>query len=177
MNKLLSILPFFILQACNSPEVKTSANTYFDTAQFVESEIEALSQQSLSAKKIVSLGSNTETVFIENVTPEFLLQEFMLLKEANFNKGALLGRYSADTLFNQNNIYKYTALDKKLRTQRLIFEEDVFIEIVVQSKNFMNSYEKEFLYKKGTFIGVKGWQKSLFEDTLHFNIEVILLPN
>lgn len=177
MNKLFILLLLLAVISCKPDEKNISKiNPYFDTAEFVKKEIDIFANQNIKAKKTISYNEKSETKLLENISKEMWEAEFMLLKDANFNKPALLGFYSIDTTQNESNtIYKYKALNNNLRTQYLTFSENDFIEVVIEKANLMNSYKKTFIYKNHSFIGIQGWEKSLFGDTIFFYTEVVFL--
>jgi hypothetical protein len=178
MNKLIILILLLATIACKTDESNfKKIDPYFDTAEFVKNEIEQLSSQNFSAKKTILFNEVEETQLLENITKEMWQNEFMMLKDANFNKPALLGFYQVDTIqTNGETILQYTAINKKLQTQSLKIAENNFIETTIAKNNFMNSYEKTFIYKNQSFIGMQGWSKSLFEDTIFFYTEVTFSP-
>lgn len=174
MNKFLLILSLIGFLACNAPDTKIDgANYYFDTKVFAEKETERLFEKNVSFNKTIQLRDETEKITKIEGTQDNLEREFLIIKEANINKPSFLGKYSVDTLFfthpiteSQTQLLVYETDDSKMTTKSIEFSKGDFLKIKMANSNFMSSYEKEVYYKVGKFIELKGWQKSLFEDTL-----------
>lgn len=174
MNKWILFLCFLNLIACNPPNTAIDgANYYFDTRLYAEKEIERLLEKGVIFDKTVQLKDQSEKITKIEGVKENLEREFLIIKDANINKTSFLGKYSADTLFLNHPIKEvetqllvYETDNPKLTTKSLEYSEGDFLKIRLSNSNFMSSYEKEVYYKIDNFIEIKGWQKSLFEDTL-----------
>lgn len=174
MNKFLLFIGLIGFLACNAPDTKIDgANYYFDTKVFAEKQIEKLFSKDVSFDKTIQLRDQKEKITQIEGNKENLEREFLILKEANINKPSFLGKYTADTLYlthpiteTQTELLVYETDDSKMTTKSVEFSKGDFLKIRIANSNFMSSYEKEVYYKVGEYIEMKGWQKSLFEDTL-----------
>ena len=174
MNKFSLFFILISFLACNAPDVKIDGESYyFDTKIFAEKETEKLLNKGISFDKSIQLREKTEKITQIKGTKENLERELLIIKEANINKASFLGKYTADTLFLthpitevQTELLVYETDDSKMTTKSVEYSKGDFLKIKMANSNFMSSYEKEIYYKVGEFIEMKGWQKSLFEDTL-----------
>ena len=84
----------------------------------MEDEKKWMVNDKISLTKILSLNGETDTLYVQQ--PDFEL-ELDVFINADINKPALSDKYSVDSIFRSDKLYKitYTAKDEKLKTRKL----------------------------------------------------------
>ena len=118
-----SILIYFLFTLVFSCSQKGEVNnqpssTFFSMLDFMENEKKWMVNDKISLTKILSLNGETDTLFVEQ--PDFELELDVFIK-ADINRPALSDKYSVDSIFRSDKLYKitYTAKDEKLKTRKL----------------------------------------------------------
>lgn len=100
---------------------------------FMEREIKWLINDKISLTKILSLNGKSDTLNVKY--PDFEL-ELDVFKNADINKPALSDKYTVDSIFSSDKLYKirYTAKSDKLKIRKLSVQFDgqnkvVFVDI------------------------------------------------
>lgn len=175
--------------SCNTDNRSVEIIQYFDTEVFVNNEIKELSKKTIRATKEISLNGEKEIVVDIEVDSAFLYREFKLLRDANINKSALLGKYQLDTFWfiDPINLEDHIGLEysiakedmSKLKTKSITIFTDDFkkmdtsLSINMKSNNFMHSYVKYCRYHKDKYILIEAWEKTLFQDTIFYETKLI----
>lgn len=163
--------------SCQQENKNTSVLSYFDTALFVQDEMNSVLSKNYAAEKTIALQSEKEFLTIEKIDTAFLNNELKLLKAGNINKPALLGFFAVDT--STPNEIKYTRKsNSKSKTKFLKISyneanEPETINMILTKQNFMHAYRKEVLYSSEKEITVSAWEKTLFQDTLFYNTKLV----
>jgi len=116
---LISLLFIVVFSCANNGEVNNQpSSTFFSMIDFMEAEKKWMVNDKISLTKILSLNGETDTLYVNQ--PDFEL-ELDVFINADINKPALSDKYSVDSIFRSDKLYKitYTAKDEKLKTRKL----------------------------------------------------------
>ncbi|MFO0468332.1 MAG: hypothetical protein ACK5ZX_03385 [Bacteroidota bacterium] len=119
-RSILIFLLFIVVFSCsNNGKVNNQpSSSFFSMIDFMEDEKKWMVNDKISLIKILSLNGETDTIYVEQ--PDFEL-ELDVFINADINKPALSDKYSVDSIFRSEKLYKitYTAKDEKLKTRKL----------------------------------------------------------
>lgn len=119
-RSILIFLLFIVVFSCsNNGKVNNQpSSSFFSMIDFMEDEKNWMVNDKISLIKILSLNGETDTIYVEQ--PDFEL-ELDVFINADINKPALSDKYSVDSIFRSEKLYKitYTAKDEKLKTRKL----------------------------------------------------------
>jgi hypothetical protein len=140
-----------ILVGCSSPQAPESqAETgYFDLAEWVEEQVEALAGQSFTLKKEVKYKNTSDMItrLGTELDSTFWLKELQLVSEANINRPALTRAYKMDSTTHRGiKEVTYQAIDPTLKTQRVTvaYKATEITQVTVETvtKNSLFSMER-----------------------------------
>ena len=119
-RSILISLFFMLVFSCSQKEEMNSQlpSSFFSMIDFMEDEKKWMVNDKISLTKILSLNGETDTLYVQQ--PDFEL-ELDVFINADINKPALSDKYSVDSIFRSDKLYKitYTAKDEKLKTRKL----------------------------------------------------------
>lgn len=181
MKKLILYIVVLFGISCQKTAKDINILAYFDTEDFVKTEINEILDQNFSAEKQIELNGKTERLKIEELDSLFLKNEFKILKSGNINKPALLGFYRVDSSSLDQSSWKVInysfAEGSKSNTKQLKIVSDENndtkeVYLVLAKENFMHAYYKEVNYISKEELTVKAWEKTMFKDTLFYNTKL-----
>jgi hypothetical protein len=126
---------FTLLFSCSQKgEVNNQpSSSFFSMIDFMEEEKKWMVNNKISLTKILSLNGETDTLYMEQ--PNFASELDVFIK-SDINRPALSDKYSLDSIFSSDKLYKitYKAKDEKMTTRKLSVQVDnqnkvVFIDI------------------------------------------------
>ena len=177
---LLYILIIFLIYSCGNttaskPTEDIPTLDYFDLKGFIKSEIARLSQKS-SFSKTAYVNGDKETNKFNKINLQNELKPF---SDSDINKPSWIGKYNADSTFNEKNelirLY-YQAKDDKLKTKTLAidFIENDVSKITIEnatSSSVANTFQTLIYHSNKGFSIESKQDVSLMEEN-NFKIEV-----
>ncbi|MCB0510566.1 MAG: hypothetical protein KDC82_07355 [Bacteroidetes bacterium] len=171
-----------LLSAC-SPEEQVKLDIYFDSAAYMQGEIEAIKKQVHYASASLALNGEVEKKEKISLIEESLDQFEQIFDQVNINQAKLRGEYQVDTFWildpisaEQIEIWNYTSSNDKLKVKWMQVYSNGSLKASIADHNFLFSYEKEIYYEKQKKMSAISWQKTLGMDTLHIFNELEFIP-
>lgn len=161
-----------LISSCKQEE-QAELDIYFDSAAYMQGEIEELKSQVLYAKASLALNGEVEEKDRIALDEESLNQLEQLFDQVNINQAKFRGEYKVDTFWmldsetlEQIEVWNYTSTNDKLKVKWMQVYSDGSIKASLVDNNFLFSYEKEIYYEKQKKFSTISWQKTLGMDTL-----------
>lgn len=161
-----------LISSCKQEE-QVKLDIYFDSAAYMQGEIEELKSQVLYAKASLALNGEVEEKDRIALDEESLNQLEQLFDQVNINQAKFRGEYKVDTFWMLNSetleqieVWNYTSTNDKLKVKWMQVYSDGSIKASLVDNNFLFSYEKEIYYEKQKKFSTISWQKTLGMDTL-----------
>lgn len=165
----------FILVLLASCQNSNNVNNdfYFDTEEYIKTEVISLKKQvkSIIAKIDLNGESEIQNFKVDSTTSFNDLEN--LFTQVNINKAVFENEYEIDTFWilnpeTQENIevINYIAKNDKMKVSWIQVYNDGSLKAKITEKNFLFSYEKEIYYQKDLTFSTISWQKTIGLDTL-----------
>lgn len=174
----LGVFILVLLASCKN-KAQVDADIYFDSENYIKSEVSQLKQQVKNiAAKITLNGESEIQTFIVDTASSFEDLE-NLFAQVNINKAIFDKEYKIDTFWmldseSQENIevINYVTENDKLKVAWMQVFDNGSLKAKISEKNFLFSYEKEIFYQKNKKFSTVSWQKTIGLDTLRVFNEI-----
>lgn len=181
MKYIFAIYCLFLVAACqsDSPKIQdkrpilrpANISPFFDLTQYFKQEAQRLSAQKIKTEKIVFANHKTETKSVENTVWRTY---FELFKNSDINKAIWINSYQIDSISKPNTII-YTALEKKLKTQKMEIQKQENgrikgIYIWNQSANKVYDADQELIYLPDSLLIIKHYQQAIAQKKSEYTI-------
>lgn len=177
---LTIILAISFCTSCEVENVKKSHQSFFDMNDFLDKEIDQLSNLE-SIKKQVEINEKVDEQILKTFDLE---KDLTIFRNANINKVAWLDKYQVDSTMNNSGQLvelKYQATDPKLKTQEfnISFSEGKVKSILIKnaSGNQVSELEQILQYHAMKGYSVISNQKVSLSKGQSLKIEVEYLNN
>jgi len=152
-RSILISLFFMLVFSCSQKEEMNSQlpSSFFSMIDFMEEEKKWMVNNKISLTKILSLNGEKDTLFIEQ--PNFASELDVFIK-SDINKPALSDKYSVDSIFSSDKLYKitYKAEDENQKTRKLSVRFDsqnkvLFIDIRLYNGSPLTKNVQHLIYR------------------------------
>jgi len=172
----LILLSLLALSSCFAPIKEDESKTpkkFFSLKEFFTNEALRLDSQNLMLRRTVRVNNDVSESF--DSFPKWE-NEFLLLKNFDINKSALLDDYKIDSVIKDNQKHYFYENISNKQTVRLIhiyWTQENFpdlIEVTAIDVSYFKQEEFLYSYQPGKAYGVVGYRKSIFSGKKEFEI-------
>lgn len=181
MNKQFQLLLLFLLttllscQGDLSGDSTSNQGDFFDLKNFFKTEFQQLADKH-KVEKTTRINGVEETKQFDKINFE---EELAVFLNSDINKISWLDKYQVDSVFNTQNLLteiRYTAIDEKLRTKKMVitYAEDAVNSIYIRnaSKNIITDAEQILDYSPKTGYQISSRQKVIFSPEKNLAVTV-----